>query len=143
MTDFRMTDSPMTDAHADTPAETWEIWKEFTFEAAHRLPHVPEGHKCRRLHGHSFRVEVHVRGPLAGPAGWVMDFGDLKAAWAPVHAELDHYYLNDVPGLENPTSEVLARWLWRRLRPALPGLARVVVRETCTSGCSYAGAPPP
>ncbi len=119
--------------------ETWEIWKEFTFEAAHRLPHVPEGHKCRRLHGHSYRVEVMVRGPLAEPAGWVMDFGDLKAAWAPVHEVLDHHYLNEVPGLENPTSEVLARWLWHRLRPALPGLARVVVRETCTSGCAYVG----
>ena len=118
---------------------TWEIWKEFTFEAAHRLPHVPAGHKCERLHGHSFRVEVHVRGPLAGREEWVMDFGDLKAAWAPIDALLDHYYLNDVPGLENPTSEVLARWLWDRLRPALAGLARVVVRETCTTGCTYVG----
>ena len=119
--------------------ETWDIWKEFTFEAAHLLPHVPDGHKCRRLHGHSFHVEVHVRGPLAEREGWVMDFGTLKAAWAPVHDALDHRYLNDVPGLENPTSEVLARWLWQRLRPTLPGLARVVVRETCTSGCAYAG----
>ncbi|HEY0777329.1 MAG TPA: 6-carboxytetrahydropterin synthase QueD [Gemmatirosa sp.] len=122
----------------DAPG-TWEIWKEFTFEAAHRLPHVPEGHKCQRLHGHSFRVEVHVRGPLAGREGWVMDFGDLKAAWAPLDAVLDHHYLNDVPGLENPTSEVIARWVWERLRPSLPGLARIVVRETCTTGCTYVG----
>lgn len=116
-----------------------EIFKEFSFEAAHRLPNVPSGHKCARLHGHSFRVEVAVRGPVGRDTGWVMDFGDISAAFRPVHEQLDHYYLNEIAGLENPTSEYLARWIWRRLRPALPGLARVVVRETCTSGCVYAG----
>ncbi len=116
-----------------------EIWKEFGFEAAHRLPNVPEGHQCARLHGHSFRVAVHVRGPLDPTLGWVMDFAELKAAWRPLDAALDHRYLNDVPGLENPTSEVLARWIWGRLAPALPGLSQVVVRETCTSGCVYRG----
>src|ERR671927_140598 len=116
-----------------------EIWKEFAFEAAHRLPHVPDGHKCARLHGHSFRVEVHVAGALREPEGWVMDFADLKAAWAPLDDALDHRYLNDVPGLENPTSEVLARWIWERLAPRLPGLSAVVVRETCTTGCVYRG----
>jgi 6-pyruvoyltetrahydropterin/6-carboxytetrahydropterin synthase len=118
-----------------------EIWREFTFEAAHRLPHVPAGHKCARLHGHSFRVAVHVRGPLDPTLGWVMDFADLKAAWRPLDEALDHRYLNDVAGLENPTSEVLARWIWARLRPALPGLSEIVVRETCTSGCRYRGEP--
>jgi 6-pyruvoyltetrahydropterin/6-carboxytetrahydropterin synthase len=116
-----------------------EIWKEFGFEAAHRLPNVPEGHQCARLHGHSFRVAVHVRGPLDPTLGWVMDFAELKAAWRPLDEALDHRYLNDVPGLENPTSEVLARWIWERLAPALPGLSQVVVRETCTSGCVYRG----
>ena len=116
-----------------------EIWKEFTFEAAHRQPNVPPGHKCARLHGHSFRVEVHVAGPVRAPEGWVMDFGDLKAAWKPRDEALDHRYLNDIPGLENPTSEVLARWIWERLRPALPGLSEIVVRETCTTGCRYRG----
>ena len=116
-----------------------EIYKDFRFEAAHRLPNVPAGHKCARLHGHSFRVEVHVAGPLREPEGWVMDFADLKAAWMPLDAVLDHRYLNDVPGLENPTSEVLARWIWQRLAPGLPGLSQVVVRETCTSGCRYTG----
>jgi 6-pyruvoyltetrahydropterin/6-carboxytetrahydropterin synthase len=116
-----------------------EIFKEFTFEAAHRLPHVPPGHKCSRLHGHSYRVELHVRGPIGEPSGWIMDFADLKEAFAPLMARLDHYYLNEVEGLENPTSEVLARWIWRRLRPTLPQLSRVVVRETCTSGCIYEG----
>ena len=116
-----------------------EIWREFTFEAAHRLPHVPEGHKCARLHGHSFRVAVHVRGPLDPTLGWVMDFADLKAAWKPLDDALDHRYLNEIPGLENPTSEVLARWVWARLAPVLPGLSEIVVRETCTSGCRYRG----
>ena len=116
-----------------------EIWREFTFEAAHRLPHVPEGHKCARLHGHSFRVAVHVRGPLDPTLGWVMDFADLKAAWKPLDEALDHRYLNEIPGLENPTSEVLAGWLWAKLAPVLPGLSEIVVRETCTSGCRYRG----
>ena len=116
-----------------------EIWKEFGFEAAHRLPNVPAGHKCARLHGHSFVVEVHVRGPIDPTLGWVMDFAELKAAWKPLHEALDHNYLNDLPGLENPTSEVLATWIWARLAPSLPLLSRIVVRETCTSGCVYLG----
>ncbi|MBM7776550.1 6-pyruvoyltetrahydropterin/6-carboxytetrahydropterin synthase [Actinokineospora baliensis] len=115
-----------------------EIFREFTFEAAHRLPNVPEGHKCARLHGHSYRVVVTVSGPVDPTAGWVMDFGDLKAAVKPVVAELDHYYLNEIPGLENPTSEVLAEWLWTRLASDLP-LSEITVRETCTSGCTYRG----
>jgi 6-pyruvoyltetrahydropterin/6-carboxytetrahydropterin synthase len=116
-----------------------EIFTEFRFEAAHRLPNVPEGHKCARLHGHSFRVEVRVAGPVGDDTGWVMDFADVRAACEPVRLELDHYHLNDIAGLENPTSEVLARWVWDRLAPALPGLAAIVVRETCTSGCVYRG----
>jgi 6-pyruvoyltetrahydropterin/6-carboxytetrahydropterin synthase len=116
-----------------------EIFKEFTFEAAHRLPHVPAGHKCARLHGHSFRVELHVRGPVDPATGWVMDFADIKRAFQPFYDQLDHNYLNEVEGLANPTSEHLARWIWRRLRPSLPELCRVVIHETCTSGCIYQG----
>jgi 6-pyruvoyltetrahydropterin/6-carboxytetrahydropterin synthase len=116
-----------------------EIFKEFDFEAAHRLPNVPPGHKCARLHGHSFRVAVHIAGDVDPKLGWVMDFADIKAAFEPILATLDHYYLNEIEGLENPTSENLARWIWRRLKPALPKLTKVVVRETCTSGCVYAG----
>jgi 6-pyruvoyltetrahydropterin/6-carboxytetrahydropterin synthase len=116
-----------------------EIFKEFTFEAAHRLPNVPEGHKCARLHGHSYRVEVRVGGEVGEESGWVVDFADLSAAFNPLRAQLDHYYLNEVPGLENPTSEVLAKWIWDRLEATLPGLKEVLVRETCTSGCSYRG----
>src|SRR4051812_40860017 len=116
-----------------------EIFREFTFEAAHRLPQVPENHKCARLHGHSYRVEVHVQGDVGPDTGWVMDFSDLRAAFQPLHEQLDHRYLNEVPGLENPTSEVLARWIWDQLCRTLPGLSQVVVRETCTSGCVYRG----
>lgn len=116
-----------------------EIFKEFRFEAAHRLPNVRPGHKCSRLHGHSFVVQVHVQGPVASHTGWVVDFADLATAWQPLHAVLDHNFLNEVEGLENPTSEVLARWIWRRIGPALPLLSQVVVRETCTSGCVYRG----
>jgi 6-pyruvoyltetrahydropterin/6-carboxytetrahydropterin synthase len=116
-----------------------EIFKEFTFEAAHRLPNAPPGHKCARLHGHSFRIELHVAGPVERESGWVMDFAEIKAAFQPLYDQLDHNYLNEIAGLENPTSERLARWIWRRMRPRLPGLARVVVRETCTTGCVYAG----
>jgi 6-pyruvoyltetrahydropterin/6-carboxytetrahydropterin synthase len=115
-----------------------EIYREFTFEAAHRLPQVPPGHKCARLHGHSFRVEVHVGGDVDPTTGWIMDFADIKAAFSPLRDRLDHHYLNEVPGLENPTSEILARWLWQHLVDALP-LRAVVVRETCTSGCVYRG----
>ena len=116
-----------------------EIFKEFTFEAAHRLPNVPSSHKCARLHGHSFRVEIHVRGPVGDSSGWVMDFADLKTAFQPLHDQLDHNYLNEIEGLSNPTSENLARWIWRRLRPSLPELCQVIVRETCTAGCIYRG----
>ena len=116
-----------------------EIYKEFTFEAAHRLPRVPEGHKCARLHGHSFHVAIHVTGPVPDETGWVQDFADLKDAFDPLYRQLDHHYLNEVPGLENPTSENIARWIWQRLKPTLPALSKVVVRETCTSGCIYQG----
>lgn len=116
-----------------------EIFREFTFEAAHRLPHVPEGHKCARLHGHSYRVAVHVAGPVDPHLGWVMDFGDIKAAFKPLEDCLDHHYLNEVAGLENPTSEVLAQWIWERLEVQLPALSAVSVRETCTSGAMYRG----
>jgi 6-pyruvoyltetrahydropterin/6-carboxytetrahydropterin synthase len=115
------------------------LFKEFSFEAAHLLPNVPAGHKCARLHGHSFQVRVTVEGPVGRETGWVMDFADIKAAFGPLHDALDHRYLNDIRGLENPTSEHLARWIWRELQPSLPSLVEVEVRETCTTGCAYHG----
>ena len=119
-----------------------EIYKEFRFEAAHRLPNVPATHKCARLHGHSFRVRVVVKGDVGETTGWVIDFDDIRVAFEPILARLDHYYLNEIDGLENPTSERLAEWIWIRLAPRLPGLARLEVMETCTSGCVYAGPEP-
>jgi 6-pyruvoyltetrahydropterin/6-carboxytetrahydropterin synthase len=117
-----------------------EISKEFVFEAAHRLPRVPADHKCARLHGHSFRVEIYARGEVDPELGWFIDFADLKGAFAPIYDQLDHHYLNEIDGLENPTSENLAVWIWTRLSPRLPGLSRVLIRETCTTSCSYEGA---
>ena len=116
-----------------------DAFKTFTFEAAHVLPNVPAGHKCARLHGHSFRVEVHVSGAVGAETGWIMDFADIKAATDPVRAELDHRYLNDIKGLENPTSENVARFIWAKLKPRLPALSKLVVHETCTAGCVYCG----
>lgn len=113
--------------------------KSFDFEAAHWLPSFPEGHKCRRLHGHSFRVEIIVEGDVAPEKGYLLDYGEIKAAIEPIKQRLDHYCLNEIAGLENPTSEVIAAWVWRALKPSLPLLAEVVVHETCTSRCHYAG----
>nr|CBX79592.1 K01737 6-pyruvoyl tetrahydrobiopterin synthase [Erwinia amylovora ATCC BAA-2158] len=115
------------------------LFKEFQFEAAHHLPHVPAGHKCGRLHGHSFMVRLEITGEVDAHTGWVMDFSEIKSAFKPVYDRLDHYYLNDIPGLENPTSEVLAEWIWQQMKPALPLLSAVMVKETCTAGCVYRG----
>jgi 6-pyruvoyltetrahydropterin/6-carboxytetrahydropterin synthase len=116
-----------------------EIYKEFKFESAHRLPNVPEGHPCGRLHGHSFKATIYVAGEVGARSGWIMDFGEVKRIFQPIYDQLDHNYLNDIDGLENPTSEVLARWIWDRLKPGLPGLSQVIISETCTSGCIYRG----
>ena len=116
-----------------------DVFRVFQVEAAHFLPHVPDGHKCARMHGHSFRIEVHVSGDVGDDTGWVMDFADLKRAFQPLFDQLDHHCLNDVQGLENPTSENLARWIWQRLKPSLPGLSKVVVQETCNAGCIFTG----
>mgnify|MGYP006078702295 CR=1 FL=1 len=116
-----------------------KIFKEFSFEAAHRLPNVPSGHKCFRLHGHSFALRISVEGDVGAESGWVMDFSDISNAFEPILKQLDHYYLNEIEGLENPTSENVARWIWERLQPGLPQLSEVEIRETCTSGCSYQG----
>ncbi len=115
------------------------LTREFTFEAAHLLPKAPEGHKCRRLHGHSFRVEITVEGEVDPRTGWFLDYGVVREHVEPIRAKLDHYYLNEISGLENPTSEHLARWIWERLLPGLPSLVRIVVHETCEARCEYEG----
>lgn len=116
-----------------------KLIKTFRFEAAHRLPRVPEGHKCARMHGHGFEVEIEVEGPLDPEMGWVMDYADISAAVKPLISALDHHCLNDIEGLENPTSENLALWIWERLKPACPLLSRVAIAETCTARCEYRG----
>jgi 6-pyruvoyltetrahydropterin/6-carboxytetrahydropterin synthase len=116
-----------------------ELTKEFRFEAAHSLPNVPKGHKCARLHGHSFRVEITVRGPVDAKTGWLMDFGELKSLFKPLEEQLDHRFLNEIDGLENSTSENIARWIWEKLKPKLPVLWQITVHETCTSKCVYRG----
>jgi 6-pyruvoyltetrahydropterin/6-carboxytetrahydropterin synthase len=113
--------------------------KDFRFEAAHLLPHVRAGHKCRRLHGHSFKIEVEVSGVVDEDRGWLIDYADIQAAFGPLQEALDHRYLNEIEGLENPTSEVLARWIWQRLAPRLPSLSRITVHETCNSRCVFEG----
>lgn len=116
-----------------------ELRKTFQFEAAHLLPRLPETHKCRRLHGHSFCVEVAVAGPCDPELGWVMDYAEISESFKPLWTELDHRYLNEIPGLENPTSEQIAVWIWQRLKPSLPQLMEIVVAETCTARCVYRG----
>ena len=133
------------EASRDCPDPTEEasqlvrLTREFTFEAAHRLPKVPPDHKCARLHGHSFRVEVICEGEVDPRAGWLIDFAEIKQAFAPVLDQLDHHYLNEIEGLENPTVENVARWIWVRLRVSLPSLAQVNVAETGSARCEYRG----
>ncbi len=116
-----------------------EIYRKFSFEAAHRLPKVPDGHKCARLHGHSFQITIFVDAPVDEAIGWVIDFADIGRAVDPIIDQLDHRYLNEIDGLENPTSEILARWLWQKIKPNLPELDKVEVAETCRNGCIYRG----
>ena len=117
----------------------YELHRTFRFESAHLLPHLPAEHKCRRLHGHSFQCDVFVRGGLDPQLGWVLDFGELKALVQPTIDRLDHTFLNDIKGLENPTSEILAHWIWQQIAPTLPGLYAVRIQETCNAACTYLG----
>jgi len=116
-----------------------EIFKEYSFEAAHRLPEVPVDHKCGRVHGHRYTVRLHLEGPIGLTDGWLMDFGGITEVFQPVLDMLDHSCLNDIEGLENPTCEVICRWLWGKLKPGLPNLSQVIVQETPSSGCIYRG----
>ena len=132
---IRSTADTGVDLDADDHAH---LWHRFRFEAAHRLPNVPEGHQCGRMHGHGFEVVLHVDQDLTG-ADMGIDFDCIAAHWEPLAEELDHACLNDIPGLENPTSERLCQWLWQRLEPALPALSWVSVYETATAGCHFDG----
>jgi 6-pyruvoyltetrahydropterin/6-carboxytetrahydropterin synthase len=116
-----------------------EIYKTLRFDAAHRLTGVPPTHKCSSMHGHGFEIEVYLRGPVDPKTGFVMDFGDLAKACEPILKQLDHAILNEIEGLENPTSENMSVWIWKKLKPQLPLLSKIVIKETETSGCIYRG----
>ncbi|MEO8351291.1 MAG: 6-carboxytetrahydropterin synthase QueD [Chthoniobacteraceae bacterium] len=115
------------------------LTKDFTFEAAQTLPSAPEGHKCRKMHGHSFKIEVSVEGETNPETGWFYDHAVIGGTMKPIIESLDHSYLNDIDGLENPTIENMAAWFWQKLSPQLPGLAEIVIHETPTARCSYRG----
>ena len=117
----------------------FRLTREFTFDAAHRLPGVPVDHKCGRLHGHTFRVELTCEGEVDRNTGWVLDFAEIKNAFSPYLEELDHRYLNEIEGLQNPTVENIARWIWVRIKPKLPSLFQVNVAEADASRCEYRG----
>jgi 6-pyruvoyltetrahydropterin/6-carboxytetrahydropterin synthase len=115
------------------------LTKDFIIEAAQSLPKVPAGHKCARIHGHTFTIEISVEGEVDPETGWFYDHALISAAMRPIVEQLDHSHLNDIPGLENPTIELMAGWLWEKLDPQLPGLAEIVIHETPRARCSYKG----
>lgn len=115
------------------------LTKSFGFEAAHWLPTFPDNHKCRRMHGHSFRADVIVEGEVDPAKGYLIDYGDIKAAVEPVEKQLDHRVLNEIEGLSNPTAELLAKWIYDRLKASLPLLSCVRIHETCTTQAEYRG----
>ncbi len=116
-----------------------KLVRDYRFEAAHQLPKVPETHKCSRMHGHSYRVSVTIEGDIDPELGWLMDFAEIDERVDPIIKQVDHYTLNDLPGLQNPTSEILARWLWRKIKPGLPIMVELGVSETPDSRCVYRG----
>jgi len=116
-----------------------DIFKTFSIEAARSLPNLTDGHPCKKVHGHSFKIRINVSGNVDKQTGFVMDFSDIDALFKPIYDMLDHSYLNDIEGLENPSSENLCRWIWERLTPSLPGLSQIEIKETDTTGCIYKG----
>src|SRR5262245_22653904 len=116
-----------------------EIYREFSFDAAHYLPMLPEGHKCNEMHGHTYHLKVYIKGNLNPTPGWVMDFKEMKNKINTVIDEVDHKTLNKLPGLENPTAENIILWFWQKLKPLLPDLSRIELKETASTGVIYSG----
>ncbi|RNC81679.1 MAG: 6-carboxytetrahydropterin synthase QueD [Phycisphaera sp.] len=117
-----------------------EIFRDFTFDAAHAIEGLPDGHKCKNMHGHTYRLTVYLTGGLDPKIGWILDFADLKKlVWAACLDHLDHKNLNEVEDMGSPTCENITLWIWNRLKPELPGLTRITVREGENSGCTYNG----
>ena len=115
------------------------LYKQFTFDAAHYLPKVPDGHKCKQMHGHTYHLTIFIEGEVLKERGWVLDFGDIKELLKPVLGVIDHALLNNIPGLENPTAELFSIWLWDKIKPLLPELKKIELKETPTSGVIYEG----
>jgi 6-pyruvoyltetrahydropterin/6-carboxytetrahydropterin synthase len=121
------------------PVMTIILSKDFEFESAQSLPQFPEGHKCRKVHGHSFKITISVRGPVDEASGIFYDHAVISDAMRPIVEQLDHAYLNDIVGLENPTIELMTRWFWEKLKDQLPGLYEIVLHETPRARCVYRG----
>ena len=116
-----------------------QIFKTFTFDSAHSLPNVPDGHKCKAVHGHTYQLTIFIEGPLVENLEWVMDFAEVKSVVEPIVKILDHKYMNDIEGLENPTCERIAIWIWDKIKVGIPQLVRIELNETPTSGVVYEG----
>ena len=115
------------------------LYKQFTFDAAHYLPKLPDDHKCRQMHGHTYYLTIFIEGEVLKEQGWILDFGDIKKTLKPVLDIIDHTLLNNIPGLENPTAELFTIWLWNKIKPLLPELKKIELKETPTSGVIYEG----
>ncbi len=116
-----------------------EVYKTFSIEAARSLPNLPEGHPCKKIHGHSFKITITVEGQINEDIGFVIDFSEIDTAFSSVHKIIDHSYLNDIKGLENPSSENLCKWIWTKLIDSLDGLKKIEIKETDSTGCIYKG----
>ena len=116
-----------------------QIFKKFTFDSAHALPNVPDGHKCKNVHGHTYHLTLFLESEIDSEMGWVMDFADVKEIMNPVMTQIDHKFLNDIEGLENPTCEIFVKWIWDRLIGSMPQLVKIELYETPTSGAIYEG----
>ena len=115
------------------------IYKIFNIESARSLPNLPDSHPCKNIHGHSFKIKITVSGKINKATGMVLDFNQIDEIFNPIHLLIDHKYLNDIKGLENPSSENLAIWIWKRLKPKLPTIIEIEIKETSETGCIYKG----
>ena len=115
----------------------FELRQLFRIESARRLTGLPSDHPCSRLHGHSFQIELTLIGDRQEDTGWVIDYHLISSSVGPVLRQLDHRVLNEVPGLENPTTENLCFWLYEKIKTEIPELVQITVRETPETACSY------
>lgn len=115
------------------------IYKQFTFDAAHYLPHVTDHHKCKKTHGHTYHLTLFFDGNISPDMGWIIDYSEIKNVVTPILKLVDHQFLNEVEGLENPTCELICIWLWKKIKPLITELKRIELKETPTSGAIYEG----